>query len=123
VTSHVPGQRAKRKGAVAFLALVCVAVGLALVEAQSVRAGSILLTTEWLEKNGSIIEAGHTSAGIAELEQATRSLEGGDFETCLKQLEQAVRAHSELPPAHALLRRRGSSFAATMPASGSIGWR
>ncbi|HZW31791.1 MAG TPA: tetratricopeptide repeat protein [Isosphaeraceae bacterium] len=82
-----------------------VAVVIALAGAPAIRAGSILLTPEWLEKSGSTTEAGDTSRGLVELDQATRSFQGGDFDACLRQLGAAVQAHPELPPAHALFAR------------------
>jgi tetratricopeptide (TPR) repeat protein len=83
--------------------LACWAViGLALAGAPSARAGSIPIKTEWLERNGLVSVMDDSSREQGELEQATISFQGADFETCLKQLGQAVRAHPELPPAHAL---------------------
>ena len=68
----------------------------------SVRAGSILLTAEWLEKSGSAAGEGDASRGLGDLESAARSFERGDFEACLKQFGQVVKAHPELPPPHLL---------------------
>ncbi len=43
------------------------------------------------------------SKTIFEVTEATRSFEKHDLEACLEQLEKAVKAHPELPPAQALL--------------------
>ena len=64
VTSGGPGRRANRKGALSCLVLFWVVGGLALVGAQSARAGSVLITTAWLEKNGSTTEARPYIQGI-----------------------------------------------------------
>jgi tetratricopeptide (TPR) repeat protein len=48
---------------------------------------------------------GDSSQGLGDLEQATRNFERGDFDACLKQLGQAVKAHPELPPPRALFAR------------------
>ena len=65
----------------------------------SVRAGSIPVSAEWLEKGG---PATDSARELGELDQATRSFQARDFDTCLKQLGQMVKAHPELPPPHAL---------------------
>ena len=112
VVARSDTDRGKDRGAIGrwlsrrFGSLACgVAVVLALSGAPAVRAGSILLTPEWLEKNGATTEAGDTSGGLDELDQATRSFQGGDFDACLRQLGTAVQAHPELPPAQALFAR------------------
>ncbi len=74
----------------------------ALAAAPTARAGSVLQTLEWLEKNGVRGEGGASAEPPVALDQATKSFQAGDFETCLKQLSHAVRAQPELPPAHAL---------------------
>jgi Tfp pilus assembly protein PilF len=83
----------------------CVAALAILASAPTARAGSIVLTAEWLETWGSASPADAVSPGINQLDQAAGSFERGDLEACLKQLGQAVRAHPELPPAHALFAR------------------
>jgi tetratricopeptide (TPR) repeat protein len=90
-----------------------------LAGAPRAQAGSILLTPELLEQLRSATGEGDSARGPGELEQAARSFQGGDFETCLKQLGQAVRAHPELPPAHALfaeLASRNDQVALIRPA-------
>jgi tetratricopeptide (TPR) repeat protein len=42
---------------------------------------------------------------MAEVERAVKAFERGEVDACLKQLEQAVKAHPELPPAQALFAR------------------
>jgi tetratricopeptide (TPR) repeat protein len=81
------------------------AIVAALAGAPTARAGSILLTAEWLEEYGSATGAEGTSPGLADLDQAARSFERGESETCLKQLARAVQAQPELAPAHALFAR------------------
>jgi tetratricopeptide (TPR) repeat protein len=79
------------------------AIGAALAGAPRAQAGSILLTLEWLEEYGSATGMGDSSQGFVELDPAAQSFKRGDFETCLKQLGQVVKAHPELPPAQVLL--------------------
>jgi autotransporter-associated beta strand protein len=119
VSSHAPGRRTKRKGAVGCLASFCVVVGLALVQAQSVRGGPILLTTEWLDKNGSTTEAGETAGGIAVSGRWTPEQRGGFDLLChqgnasvalgrgdWKAAQTALDGWLKLEPANALARQR-----------------
>jgi hypothetical protein len=97
--------RMRKAGVVGRLACwAWAAVLLALAGAAPARAGSVLLTAEWLEKHASAPQGDRTtpSPGPGDLDQAARSFQAGDFDTCLKQLGQAVHAHPELPPPHAL---------------------
>jgi tetratricopeptide (TPR) repeat protein len=99
------------------------ACGLAVLAALAVvptaRAGTVVLPLEWVEKNGIPGAEGAAAQGPVELDQATKSFQAGDFETCLKQLGQAVLAHPDLPPAHALfaeLASRNNQLALMRPA-------
>jgi phospholipase/lecithinase/hemolysin/tetratricopeptide (TPR) repeat protein len=81
---------------------VWIAVVTALAGVPTSRAGSIVLTAEWLEQNRSAPAGNQTSSGPGDLDLASRSFEAGDFDACLKQVGQAVQAHPELPPAQVL---------------------
>ncbi|HKM53887.1 MAG TPA: tetratricopeptide repeat protein [Isosphaeraceae bacterium] len=80
-----------------------VAVAIALAAAFSARAGTITL----LPSNGVsplfAAEVDELSKSIVEVNEAIKSFQKRDLDTCLQQLTKAVKAHPELPPAHALL--------------------
>ena len=48
-------------------------------------------------------EVDELSKSIVEVNEAIKSFQKRDLDTCLQQLAKAVKAHPELPPAHALL--------------------
>ncbi|MGO8899805.1 MAG: tetratricopeptide repeat protein [Isosphaeraceae bacterium] len=79
------------------------AVAIALAAAFSARAGTITL----LPSNGVsplfAAEVDELSKSIVEVNEAIKSFQKRDLDTCLQQLAKAVKAHPELPPAHALL--------------------
>jgi tetratricopeptide (TPR) repeat protein len=51
----------------------------------------------------SAVALDESARAIAEVNQAIKSFEKRDLDACLQQLATAVKAHPELPPAHALL--------------------
>ncbi len=77
------------------------ALAAALAGAPSARAGTIWMTLEWQEKNGLLGGEGASATAPVptpgDLEQAARSFQGGDFDTCLKQLGRAVRRIPSCP--------------------------
>jgi len=79
------------------------AVAITLAAAFSARAGTITL----LPSNGVsplfAAEVDELSKSIVEVNEAIKSFQKRDLDTCLQQLAKAVKAHPELPPAHALL--------------------
>jgi predicted Zn-dependent protease len=79
------------------------AVAAALVWAPGARAGSIVLTAEWMSEFDQPERASDSFGSIEEVRQAIASYDKRDYAACLQQLGQAVKAHPELPPAHALL--------------------
>jgi predicted Zn-dependent protease len=99
----------------AYWAIVMVA----LQGAAPARAGSIVLTVEWLEKWGAATGADGPSPGITELEQATKYFKRKEFGACLEQnasiaegrgdwraARSALEAWLTLEPTNALVRQR-----------------
>src|SRR5271157_618348 len=74
-----------------------------LAAAVSARAGTI----PQLPSNGVsppfAAEVDELSKSVVEVNEAIKSFQKRDLDTCLQQLAKAVKAHPELPPAHALL--------------------
>ena len=79
------------------------AVAIALATASPARAGTIPL----LPSNGVsppfAADVDELSKSVVEVNEAIKSFQKRDLDTCLQQLTKAVKAHPELPPAHALL--------------------
>ena len=80
----------------------CVALGLALAGVTSAWAGPVGVTGR-LQQPTSAADLGEVAKSIADVEQAMKSFEKRDFDTCVQLLVKAVKAHPELAPPHALL--------------------
>jgi len=51
----------------------------------------------------SAVDVDELSKSVVEVNEAIKSFQKRDLDTCLQQLAKAVKAHPDLPPAHALL--------------------
>ena len=83
--------------------MFCAAVTIALAAVSVARAGTI---PQWPSNGvspGFGAEVDELSKSIVEVNEAIKSFQKRDLDTCLQQLTKAVKAHPELPPAHALL--------------------
>jgi tetratricopeptide (TPR) repeat protein len=74
-----------------------VAIGVVLAGITAAWAGPVIVSRP--AQPGSAIEIDRS---IEDVNQAARSFEHRDFDACLQQLGKAIKAHPELPPAHAL---------------------
>lgn len=79
-----------------------VALAVVLPAASSAAAGPLGFTFPTGEQPTSAADLGDSARSIADVAQAIKSFEKRDFDGCLQQLGKAVKAHPELPPAHAL---------------------
>jgi tetratricopeptide (TPR) repeat protein len=82
---------------------ICAAVVIALAAPSGARAGSITIGSSSGPSPAMAVEVDTLARSIVEVKQAVTSFQKRDFENCLQQLATAVKAHPELPPAHALL--------------------
>ena len=83
--------------------MFCAAVAITLAAASAAQAGTI---PQWPSNGvspGFGAEVDELSKSIVEVNEAIKSFQKRDLDTCLQQLTKAVKAHPELPPAHALL--------------------
>ncbi len=79
------------------------AVAVALATASPARAGTIPLVPSNGVSPPFAAEVDELSKSVVEVNEAIKSFQKRDLDTCLEQLAKAVKAHPELPPAHALL--------------------
>src|SRR5271157_946737 len=79
------------------------AVAIALATASPARAGTIPLVPSNGVSPPFAADVDELSKSIVEVNEAIKSFQKQDLDTCLQQLAKAVKAHPELPPAHALL--------------------
>jgi tetratricopeptide (TPR) repeat protein len=69
----------------------------------SLRADVQLLSSSGTPWPTPAVEIDELSKSLTEVNQAIKSFDKRDFDACVQQLARAVKAHPELPPAHALL--------------------
>jgi tetratricopeptide (TPR) repeat protein len=79
------------------------AVAIALATASPARAGTIPLVPSNGVSPPFAADVDELSKSVVEVNEAIKSFQKRDLDTCLEQLAKAVKAHPELPPAHALL--------------------
>jgi len=79
------------------------ALAITLAAAVSARAGTITQLPSNGVSSPFAAEVDELSKSIVEVNEAIKSFQKRDLDTCLQQLAKAVKAHPELPPAHALL--------------------
>jgi tetratricopeptide (TPR) repeat protein len=90
-------------GANRFRIVVAAAIVLVVVGTSTSRAGIVYQLASNDVSAFAASELDDLAKTVFEVNEATRSFEKHDLEACLKQLEKAVKAHPELPPAQALL--------------------
>jgi tetratricopeptide (TPR) repeat protein len=82
--------------------LIWAAVVIALAATLGARAGSISIGSSSGPSPAMAAEVDALAKSIVEVKEAVTSFQKRDFDHCLQQLAKAVKAHPELPPAHAL---------------------